>query len=109
MRRLMFVGALSLLGLVAGLVLQPDDGTAVQHGEIAVHSVVAGANHAKPLPRIVTLTDLVSTLALAVGVVALAAVARPAIDAARLTRGQWYRRTRLRSFALAQRGPPTFA
>jgi hypothetical protein len=108
MRKPAIVGALLFLGLLAGLAFQPDDGTAVQRDGAEAHSVAAGANHAKPLPRVVTPADLLPTLAFAVGVLALAALTRPAHLATRLNRGTWLRRSRLRSLALAQRGPPLF-
>lgn len=71
-----FVGVCLLFGLVAGIVLRPDDGTQVSISPAAASgAAVSGANHAKPLPRVPTPdVDLVRQL-LALSVVALAALA----------------------------------
>ena len=52
MRKLMLLVLCLLLGLVAGLLLRPDDGTQVSISNAAESgAAVSGANHAKPLPR----------------------------------------------------------
>jgi len=108
MRRSAIIGALLFLGLLAGLAFRPDDGTAVQRDDAGAHSVAAGANHAKPLPRIATPADLLPTLVVAIGALAFGALTRPAQRITRLRRGAWLPGARLRSLALAQRGPPRF-
>ena len=69
------IGVCVLFGLMAGIVLRPDDGTQVSISPVAESgAAVSGANHAKPLPRVPTPdVDLVRQL-LALSIVALAAV-----------------------------------
>ena len=54
MRKLALVAACLLLGLVAGLLLRPDDGTPVSISPTEGGAAVSGANHGKPLPRVPT-------------------------------------------------------
>lgn len=75
-RTAVLIGVCLLFGLLAGLVLRPDDGTQVTISPAAESgAAVSGANHAKPLPRVPTPdVDLVRQL-LALSIVALAALA----------------------------------
>ncbi len=52
------VGILLLLGLMAGLCLEPDSGTAASVGPPDITGQMVGANHAKPLPRLLSVTDI---------------------------------------------------
>ena len=75
MRKLMLLVLCLLLGLVAGLLLRPDDGTQVSISHAAESgAAVSGANHAKPLPRVPTVdVDIVRDI-LALSAVVLAAL-----------------------------------
>jgi hypothetical protein len=64
-RSLSVVALLVLLGLVTGVALQPDDGTPVTRPP-SVGLEIDGANHAKPLPRLPSVVDLLPGLAVAV-------------------------------------------
>lgn len=110
MRKVALVGVCLLLGLVAGLVLRPDDGTQVSISPAESGAVVSGANHAKPLPRVPTpavdmLRDLMALSALVLTALLLApglsTVVRPSDD------------QRPRALVLARagarRGPPAHA
>jgi hypothetical protein len=95
-----------LLTLTVGLTLQPDDGTAMSR-PAGVGLKVDGANHAKPLPRVVSVHDLRPVLS--VSVIILIALAAGAV--------QWLRRREdvpIVRFAvlarvIARRGPPALA
>lgn len=55
MRKVALVGVCLFLGLMAGLLLRPDDGTQVSISPASESgAAVSGANHAKPLPRVPT-------------------------------------------------------
>lgn len=107
-RKLAMVGICLLLGLLAGLVLRPDDGTQVSissPGETG--AMVSGANHGKPLPRVPSAGDLLRTLgALAAAVALLAVTATPSYREAPLTTGDLRPRQALLLRACARRGPP---
>jgi len=62
MRKLAMVAVVLLTGILAGIALQPDDGTAVSRPE-GVGAKIDGANHAKPLPRVPSVAEIVSSLA----------------------------------------------
>ena len=52
MRKVALVGVCLLFGLIAGLLLRPDDGTQVSISPAESGAMVSGANHGKPLPRV---------------------------------------------------------
>ena len=54
MRTFALVGVCLLFGVLAGVVLRPDDGTQVSLSPAETGAVVSGADHAKPLPRVPT-------------------------------------------------------
>ena len=60
MTRLTAVGITLLLCLVIGLTQEPDSGTAASVGPPDIAGAMVGANHAKPLPSVRTLTDLLT-------------------------------------------------
>jgi hypothetical protein len=89
MRKVVLVGLCLFLGLVAGLLLRPDDGTQVSISPAESGAMVSGANHGKPLPRVPTpvgdiVRDLMALSALVVAAVLLApglsTVVRPSDD-----------------------------
>ena len=105
-RRPMAVVVLVVLTLVAGIVLQPDDGTAVSRPEgVGLH--VDGADHAKPLPKASDALDLVRSLVVPLAVLVLLALLGTVVRLGR------ERRSSLRSHPLgrasARRGPPALA
>ncbi len=107
MRKLMLVTALLLLfGLCTGLALQPDDGTAVRRPE-GVGLKVDGANHAKPLPRVLSVADVVSSLAV-VSAVLLLMTSPPALGRRRQVRLVTHLSVFL-AHVVARRGPPVQA
>jgi hypothetical protein len=102
-------GVALLACLFVGLAYEPDSGTAASVGPAEYTDLLVGQNHAKPLPRVTTVSDLVRTLApltlllvvlpvLTAGFVALVALARDDRH-----------RTVLRSAVGAVRGPPALA
>jgi hypothetical protein len=107
-RKLLLVIALLLLfGLGTGLALQPDDGTPVRRPE-GVGLKVDGANHAKPLPRVISIADVISTLAVVLPAVLLLMTLRPALG----RRRQVLAVTHVSVFlapVVARRGPPVHA
>jgi hypothetical protein len=60
------LGVLLLVGLLVGLTLEPDSGTAASLGDPDVTGSTVGANHAKPLPRITTVAEIARTTFVAV-------------------------------------------
>jgi hypothetical protein len=89
MRKVALVGLCLFVGLMAGLLLRPDDGTQVSISPVESGAVVSGANHAKPLPRVPTpavdiVRDLMALSALVVAALLLApglsTVVRPGDD-----------------------------
>lgn len=111
MRKLALLVLCLLVGLVAGLLVRPDDGTQVSISPVAEGgAAVSGANHAKPLPRVPTpsvdlVRDLIALSALWLLAVLLApgvsTVVRPAV----VSRPQ----ALLLARAGARRGPPARA
>jgi hypothetical protein len=90
--------------LTLGLVLQPDDGTAVSRPE-GVGLKVDGANHAKPLPRIISISDLVSVLTISIAAL-VAVVAAASVWLPRRRDEVPLAQRRVLARALARRGPP---
>ena len=60
MTRLTTAAIALLLCLLIGLTQEPDSGTAVSLGPPDVAGATVGANHAKPLPKVTSLTDLLT-------------------------------------------------
>ena len=81
MRKVAIVGACLLLGLLAGLVLRPDDGTQVSISSPAESgAAVSGANHGKPLPRVPTPSvDVIRDLLAATALLLIALVMAPGL------------------------------
>lgn len=78
MRKLAMVGVCLLFGLLAGLILRPDDGTQVSISSPAeTGATVSGANHGKPLPRVPSTGDLLLDLGVLAAVALLALVLAP--------------------------------
>jgi hypothetical protein len=110
MRKLTLLVLCLLLGLVAGLVLRPDDGTQVSISPAESGAVVSGANHAKPLPRASNVdADLVREILALSAVLLLALLLTPGLSPV-LRPGDDPRPRALRlAYAGARRGPPARA
>jgi hypothetical protein len=111
-RRFTLIGACLLFGLLAGLVLRPDDGTQVSISPVETGAAVSGANHGKPLPRVPSATDLLRDLAALAGVMLAAAVvvvatASTVVPATTTTVRDL--RSALVAPAVSRRGPPARA
>jgi hypothetical protein len=109
MRKLAVVGVCLLFGLLAGLTLRPDDGTAVSVSDPAeTGAAVSGANHGKPLPQVITVRDVVTAgLAAAVPVLLLGLGLVPAVCVpARGHADSRARRLAPLARAVSRRGPP---
>jgi hypothetical protein len=100
-----------LLGLSFGLAFEPDSGTQAGVGPPDVHGLVLGANHAKPLPNVPSVADLLGLLGLGVATFLALALAAPVVGQAapRAERDGDRHRSVFRSPARARRGPPAFA
>jgi hypothetical protein len=103
------VAALLMLGLLAGVCIEPDSGTAASVGPPDMFGLSVCAQHAKPLPRLPTPADilLLSAPALILAILALhPVVSARAIPVERIDPPP-------RRFVLgrvhARRGPPAFA
>jgi hypothetical protein len=111
-RRFTIIGACLLFGLLAGLVLRPDDGTQVSISSPAeTGAAVSGANHGKPLPRVPSATDLLRDLAALAGVMLAAVVVvatASTVVPATATAVRDLRST-LVAPAVSRRGPPAHA
>lgn len=113
MTKLTVVGIALLFGLLIGLTHEPDSGTAASVGAPDIAEATVGANHAKPLPRILSVADLLAlwrVLTPALLALALALAIRP----------MWVRIVRVEtdddrhpsvpwSLGRARRGPPALA
>jgi hypothetical protein len=96
---------LLLVALMVGLALEPDSGTAASVGATDVVGDIVGANHAKPLPHVERVEDLVLV---AVGVTLIMLVLARALAAgtALSELGIDRHRTLLWARVRARRGPP---
>jgi hypothetical protein len=103
--RLLLAFAL-LVGIVVGLAAEPDSGTQASVGAPDVHGLVLGANHAKPLPTIISVAEMLGLLGLFTAtLVGLALLANPERRLVPVDDGPWHRSV-FRSLARARRGPP---
>jgi hypothetical protein len=99
------LGFLLLASLLVGVAYQPDVGTAADLHSAGLTDPIVGTNHAKPLPRIPTASDVVrvtvltSFLLLVLASLCLAATMR-------VTRRDERRSSLLWSRVNARRGPP---
>lgn len=108
MTRSCLIAMLLLFGLAIGLCLEPDSGTAASVGAPDVAGASVGANHAKPLPKIPVVSDLVRlTPVLLLAVLALHRAVWAEFTPAE--RHDELRPLPLRSTAAARRGPPALA
>jgi hypothetical protein len=107
MRRLVLAVAVVLLvGIATGVALQPDDGTNVERpAEVGLQ--IDGANHPKPLPKVPSVIDLLTTFVAAVAAILLLVASRPIV---RLARREPVPRSPLQVVRpVVRRGPPLFA
>jgi hypothetical protein len=100
------IGFLLLIGLLVGLTLEPDSGTAASVGPPDVTGDIVGANHAKPLPTVTTVAEVARTTAASVLVVLLLLTQLRGVSFLRVTRDNDRQRSLLRSRVHARRGPP---
>ena len=105
MRKLAVVAVVLLIGILAGIALQPDDGTALSRPE-GVGAKIDGANHAKPLPRVPSVAEIVSSLAAVVLGLLLLLQQLMWVPDLRRERSGCRRRERLGVRDLSRRGPP---
>jgi hypothetical protein len=105
------VGMLLIVGLLVGLAYQPDVGTAAHLNSAGLTDHVTGTNHAKPLPRVVTVVDIMPTatgaLLALVALVLLVQVRWAAFAPVAHDGGR--HRSVFRSLVRARRGPPALA
>ncbi len=110
MRKLGVVGACLLIGLFAGLIQRPDDGTQVSISHpVETGAAVSGANHGKPLPRLTSVSEIVGEILAFAGIVLLGLGAAPAaVSVVRADADDLLHRSlrSLRSLAVTRRGPP---
>jgi hypothetical protein len=110
MRKVALVGMCLLLGLLAGLLLRPDDGTQVSISPAESGAVVSGANHAKPLPRVPTpAVDIVRDLMALSALVLAAILLAPGLSTVVRLCDDPQPRALLLARAGARRGPPARA
>jgi hypothetical protein len=108
-RRTLLVLAL-LLGITFGLAFEPDSGTQASVGAPDVHGLVLGANHAKPLPQVASVRQLLSIAGIGLAMaLAVLIVADPRWAVATQVSADRRHRSVFRSPARARRGPPAFA
>jgi hypothetical protein len=104
-KRSVVVAMLLLVGLAIGLCLEPDSGTAASFGAPEMTQANIGPNHAKPLPRIPLVSDVVRLVP--VLLIAILALHRPIWAEFTLAeRHDVPRLQPLRSTSAARRGPP---
>jgi hypothetical protein len=100
------LGFLLLVGLLVGLTLEPDSGTAASLGRADVTGATVGANHAKPLPKILTVDEIARVAAVSfVAILVLAVLVRAAI-LPRAPRATGISRSLEWARVPARRGPP---
>jgi hypothetical protein len=109
--KLTVVGIALLFGILIGLTHEPDSGTAASVGAPDIAGEIVGANHAKPLPRLVSVSDLLALWRLLTPtLLALALLFRPAwVRVVRAEPDDDRRRSLRWSQACGRRGPPAFA
>jgi hypothetical protein len=105
MARRAVVGIVLLVGLLLGLAYQPDVGTAADLNSANLTDHVVGRNHAKPLPRVVRVTDVVRATVSALLVLVML-VQLGWVSFVRSERHDHRHRSVFRSPAGARRGPP---
>jgi hypothetical protein len=107
MRKLGVVAACVLLGLFAGLIQRPDDGTQVSISHpVETGAAVSGANHGKPLPRLARVHEVVDAVLALAGVVVLGLLVAPAAVSVLRHAADDLPHRLLRSRAVSRRGPP---
>jgi hypothetical protein len=102
------VVAMVLVAVLLGLTYQPDIGTAADLNSVNVTDQVVGPNHAKPLPRVVTVVDILrTTTGVLVTLVLLAQLCWVAFT--RVAPSAHRHRSVFRSPVRVRRGPPALA
>jgi hypothetical protein len=104
-RRVIVVGFVLLVGLLVNLAYQPDVGTAANLHSAGLTDPIVGTNHAKPLPRIVTVADVLRTSVSGLFVLLLL-TQLVWVALAPVVRDDGRHRSVYRSLVRARRGPP---
>lgn len=100
---------LLLVGLVIGLALEPDSGTAASLGRPDVTGSTVGANHAKPLPRITTVAEIARATVLTLIVILVLTLLMQVGTMLRVPDDVRPLRLALWSRPATRRGPPALA
>jgi hypothetical protein len=95
-----------LIGIVTGVAMQPDDGTNVER-PADVGLQIDGANHPKPLPKVPSVVDLLTTFFAAIAAILFLVACRSAFRPAR--REPVLRPPLQVVRPVVRRGPPLFA
>jgi hypothetical protein len=99
-----------VLGISFGLAFEPDSGTQAGVGPPDVHGLVLGANHAKPLPTVAPMRQLLCLLGIGVAAALVAAaLCRTPWRPVRAVVDDVRHRSVFRSSVRARRGPPARA
>ncbi len=110
MRKVALFGVCLLVGLMAGLLLRPDDGTQVSISPAESGAMVSGANHGKPLPRVPTpAVDIVRDIIALSALVLTAVLLAPGLSTVVRSCDDPRPRALLLARAGARRGPPARA
>jgi hypothetical protein len=104
--RTTIVAVALLIGLLAGIALEPDSGTAASVGPPDITGLSVGANHAKPLPKPLSVADILRSALPTVLLMALL-LQRPLwVSSASVGDDDALPRPVRRALARARRGPP---
>jgi hypothetical protein len=104
------VGFVLLVSLVVNVAYQPDVGTAADLHSAGLTDPVVGRNHANPLPRIETVSDVARAMAFTlVLLLVLVLAALPVVATMRVARRDDRRSTLVWLRVHARRGPPALA
>jgi len=106
MGRRVVLGLLLLVGLVVGLTLEPDSGTAASLGHSDVTGATVGANHAKPLPRLLSVDEIARTVACSLVTVLVLVLLAQRGSVLRAPRAMGSRQSLEWARIPARRGPP---
>lgn len=107
MRRRTVLCFLLFVGLLVGLTMEPDSGTAASLGRPDVTGATVGANHAKPLPRLLSVDEIARTAAFVLAAVLVLATLVVAGTPPRAPRESGSSRSLVWARVPARRGPPS--
>jgi hypothetical protein len=107
--RRVVLGLLLLMGLLVGLTLEPDSGTAASLGRADVTAATVGANHAKPLPKILTVDEIARAAVISFVTILVLALLVQIGTMPRAPRDVGARRSLAWARLPARRGPPALS